>query len=221
MLTCSRISIQKPLWFALVQNTAAKMIVVLAVCVALVATASAEDPDSDKPVSFVNDVMPLLTKAGCNSGACHAKAGNGQNGFELSLLGFEPTEDYEHLTREGRARRLFPAAPDRSLLLQKAAAIVPHGGGVRLKVDSDGYAVLRRWVQQGTPYRSEADPDLVSIKIQPQRATLAPSETLQLKIIAEFSDSTQRDVTALSLYCLLYTSPSPRDQRGSRMPSSA
>ncbi len=200
MLTCSRISIQKPLWFALVQNTAAKMIVVLAVCVALVATASAEDPDSDKPVSFVNDVMPLLTKAGCNSGACHAKAGNGQNGFELSLLGFEPTEDYEHLTREGRARRLFPAAPDRSLLLQKAAAIVPHGGGVRLKVDSNGYAVLRRWVQQGTPYRSESDPDLVSIKIQPQRATLAPSETLQLKIIAEFSDSTQRDVTALSLY---------------------
>ena len=191
---------------------------VVAVTVSFIAyarTASAEGPASDSvvgekstagtaasdaSVSFVNDVMPLLTKAGCNSGACHAKAGNGQNGFQLSLLGFEPKEDYEHLTREGRARRLFPAAPDRSLLLQKAAAIVPHGGGVRLAADSKGYAVLRKWIQQGTPYRSERQPDLISISVQPQRATLTPTETVQLRTIAHFSDGSQRDSTDLALY---------------------
>src|SRR6478609_5775117 len=68
-------------------------------------------------VSFVNDVMPVLTKAGCNVGVCHAKAGGGQNGFQLSLLGFEPQEDFEHLTKEDRGRRLFPTAPERSLIL--------------------------------------------------------------------------------------------------------
>src|SRR6266478_1697508 len=74
---------------------------------------------ADGTVSFVNDVVPVLTKAGCNVGVCHAKAGNGQNGFQLSLLGFEPTEDFDHLVKEGRGRRLCIAAPDRSLLLLK------------------------------------------------------------------------------------------------------
>ena len=73
----------------------------------------------DQPiVSFVNDVMPVLTKSGCNAGVCHAKAGGGQNGFQLSLLGFEPLEDYEHLVKEDRGRRLFPAAADHSLVLR-------------------------------------------------------------------------------------------------------
>jgi len=71
-------------------------------------------------VSFVNDVMPMLTRHGCNAGVCHAKAGNGQNGFQLSLLGFEPAEDYEHVVKEARGRRLFPAVPENSLLLLKA-----------------------------------------------------------------------------------------------------
>src|SRR5689334_5198937 len=87
---------------------------------------------AERPVSFVNDVIPVLTKAGCNVGVCHAKAGGGQKGFQLSLLGFEPDEDFEHLTKEGRNRRLFAGAPDRSLLLMKASGQVPHGGGVRL-----------------------------------------------------------------------------------------
>ena len=90
-----------------------------------------------RAVSFVNDVMPVLTKAGCNAGVCHAKAGGGQNGFQLSLLGFEPQEDYEHLVKEGRGRRLFPAAPERSLLLLKASGKMPHGGGVRLPTESE------------------------------------------------------------------------------------
>ena len=84
----------------------------------------------EPPVSFMNDVVPVLTKAGCNLGVCHAKAGGGQNGFQLSLLGFEPLEDYEHLVLEGRGRRLSLADPDQSLVL-KASGRVPHRGGVR------------------------------------------------------------------------------------------
>src|SRR6266853_6762240 len=87
----------------------------------------------EPPLNFTNDIVPIFTKAGCNAGGCHGKA-SGQNGFKLSLLGFEPAEDYEHLTKEARGRRLFPAAPDRSLLVQKATAILPHGGGKRIDV---------------------------------------------------------------------------------------
>src|SRR5688500_14081350 len=83
----------------------------LVICLSAVAIGDTESP----PVSFVNDIGPVLTKAGCNAGTCHAKAGNGQNGFQLSLLGFEPQEDYEHLVLESRGRRLFPAAPENSL----------------------------------------------------------------------------------------------------------
>ena len=104
--------------------------------------------DDQRAVSFVNDVVPVLTKAGCNAGVCHAKAGNGQNGFQLSLLGFEPQEDYEHLVKEGRGRRLFPAAPENSLLLLKASGKRPHGGGVRLADDSKEYALLLNWIHQ-------------------------------------------------------------------------
>ena len=80
------------------------------------------------PVNFANQVVPIFTKLGCNAGGCHGKA-SGQNGFRLSLLGFEPALDYETLVKEARGRRLFPACPYASLLLTKATAKVPHGGG--------------------------------------------------------------------------------------------
>src|SRR5215831_15483275 len=94
---------------------------------------------SERRVSFVNDVVPILTKAGCNAGVCHAKAGGGQNGFQLSLLGFEPGEDFENIVLGGRGRRLFFGNPDQSLLLLKASGKVPHGGGLRLPKSSSGY----------------------------------------------------------------------------------
>ncbi len=152
------------------------------------------------PINFVNDVMPLLTKAGCNAGVCHAKAGGGQNGFELSLLGFEPREDYDHLVREGRGRRLFPAAPDQSLLLKKASGQVPHGGGVRLPLDSEAYTLLQNWIRQGTPFVGDSDPELQSIEVQPPRGKIPAKEQQQLKALAHYSDGTVRDVTPLALY---------------------
>lgn len=97
--------------------------------IALALTKPGFAAESQQPLSFINDVAPVLTKAGCNSGACHAKAGMGQRGFRLSLLGFEPQEDYEHIVKEGKGRRVFAVAPEQSLLVLKAANIVPHGGG--------------------------------------------------------------------------------------------
>ena len=125
---------------------------------------------AERTVSFVNDVMPVFTKAGCNVGVCHAKAGGGQKGFQLSLLGFEPREDFDHLVNEGRGRRLSIAAPERSLLLLKASGQVPHGGGVRLDPSSDGYALIRDWIRQGAPLDSSSAPQLVAFEVEPNRS---------------------------------------------------
>ncbi|HRX82873.1 MAG TPA: Ig-like domain-containing protein, partial [Pirellulaceae bacterium] len=120
----------------------------------------------DLPVNFPNQIVPVFTKYGCNSGGCHGKSG-GQNGFRLSLLGFEPTEDYEYLVKEGRGRRLFLSAPDRSLLLEKAIAKLPHGGGHRIDADSPAYRLLRRWIEQGVPYGNDDDPTVTHIEVFP------------------------------------------------------
>src|SRR3954471_19338746 len=124
--------------------------------------------DAHAPLSFVNDVAPILTKAGCNAGACHAKAGMGQRGFRLSLLGFEPEEDYEHIVKEGKGRRVFPGAPEQSLLVLKAANIVPHGGGKQLDPSSEEYRTLVRWIGEGMSFAKETDPKLVSIEVEPK-----------------------------------------------------
>lgn len=152
------------------------------------------------PVSFVNDVMPVLTKAGCNVGVCHAKAGGGQKGFQLSLLGFEPAEDYESLVKDGHGRRLFPAVPDQSLILRKASGQTPHGGGTRLTHDSVGYSMLRRWIEQGVPFGSDSEPQLVSVEVQPDRGTVKMSGEQQLTAVAKYSDGSERDVTRFALY---------------------
>ncbi|MCH8045757.1 MAG: DUF1553 domain-containing protein [Planctomycetes bacterium] len=146
------------------------------------------------PINFPNQIGPIFTKYGCNSGGCHGKSG-GQNGFALSLLGFVPKEDYEHLVKEGRGRRLFPAAPDRSLLLQKAAGIVPHGGGSRLDVDSHEYRLLRRWIAQGMPYGGDNDPVITKIEVFPRQVTMDRNAEQQITVIAHYSDGHTEDVT--------------------------
>lgn len=153
-----------------------------------------------QPVSFTNDIVPVLTKAGCNTGACHARAGGGQNGFQLSLLGFEPAEDYDSLVKEGRGRRVFPAAPDESLVLRKASGRTPHRGGPRLPQGSHGYEVLRRWIEQGTPFAAESEPVLTKLRVEPGSSVVPMNGTLQLQAFAEYSDGSSRDVTQLALY---------------------
>lgn len=151
-------------------------------------------------VSYVNDVLPVLTKAGCNAGVCHAKAGGGQKGFQLSLLGFEIQEDYDSLVKDGRGRRLVFGAPERSLLLTKASGRVPHGGGIRLPQSSVGYQIIHQWISQGAPNDTHAAPKLVKFEVEPNKSTLGRSQEQQLKAIAHYSDGSVRDVTDLALY---------------------
>jgi hypothetical protein len=151
------------------------------------------------PINFPNQIVPIFTKAGCNGGGCHGKSA-GQNGFRLSLLGFEPEEDYEHLVKEARARRLFPAAPERSLLLLKGVATLPHGGGKRLDPDSDDYRLLVRWMAQGMPYGSAKDPTIESIEVWPKERVMPLGGEQQLVVLARYTDGSMEDVTRSALF---------------------
>jgi hypothetical protein len=150
-------------------------------------------------INFPNQIVPIFTKGGCNGGGCHGKSG-GQNGFRLSLLGFEPQEDYEHLVKEARGRRLFPASPQHSLLLLKGAATLPHGGGKRLDPESDDYKLLVRWISQGMPYGKTNDPVVERIAVHPQQRTMPLGSEQQLVVYAHYSDGTVQDVTRGALY---------------------
>lgn len=155
--------------------------------------------DNDSPVNFPQQVVPIFTKLSCNGGGCHGKLA-GQNGFRLSLLGFEPKDDYEFLVRESRGRRLFPAAPELSLLLTKGTAQVPHGGGARLEVDSYEYRLLRRWIAQGMPYGSDNDPVVQNIEVVPAQRIMDRGASQQLKVLAHYSDGRTEDVTRTVQY---------------------
>jgi hypothetical protein len=150
---------------------------------------------NDPLVNFPNQIVPIFTKLGCNSGGCHGKA-SGQNGFKLSLLGFEPAEDFEHLVKEGRGRRLFPASPDQSLLLLKPIGAAPHGGGTRLEADSHSYRLMRRWILQGMPYGSDDDPKVARIEVFPKQRTMPQKGEQQLLVIAHYTDGAKEDVTS-------------------------
>lgn len=151
-------------------------------------------------ISFQNQIVPILTKSGCNMGICHAKAGGGQNGFELSLLGFEPQEDYEHLVLEGRSRRLSLVSPENSLLLLKGSGQIPHKGGVRLAKDSENYAMVLKWIRQGAPADDETSPKLVKLEVIPTQSKLISGSKQQIRTLAHYSDGSSRDVTGMSLF---------------------
>jgi hypothetical protein len=151
------------------------------------------------PVNFENEIVPIFTKLGCNAGGCHGKA-DGQNGFKLSLLGFYPEEDYEYLVHEDRGRRVFPADPDYSLLLQKPANVLPHGGGQRMSPGSYEWELISRWIRQGMPYGAETDPVLERIEAVPAVREMNVRTRQQLSVIAHYSDGSIRDVTRLASY---------------------
>jgi len=183
----------------------ATIVVGLAGMSSLPAADSTPSPNSDSnavarnAVTFENDVQPLLTRYSCNSGPCHGKS-RGQNGFALSLLGFDADFDYDALVFEGRGRRVFLAAPDTSLMLQKATAQLPHGGGTRFPIDSKPYRLLRAWIRDGAPRTPPDAPQLVRVVVEPESQSLAPHESFQLQAFAEYSDGTRRDVTDASAF---------------------
>ena len=163
--------------------------------IAITASRGAEE----LPVNFENEIVPIFTKLGCNAGGCHGKA-DGQNGFKLSLLGFYPEEDYEYLVHEDRGRRVFPADPDYSLLLQKPANVLPHGGGQRMSPGSYEWELISRWIRQGMPYGAETDPVLERIEAVPAVREMNVRTRQQLSVIAHYSDGSIRDVTRLASY---------------------
>ena len=153
----------------------------------------------ERPLDFERDIQPILTHPGCNSGPCHGKA-RGQNGFQLSLLGFDSDFDYDSLTKEARGRRLTPSTPDASLLLRKPAGQVPHGGGIRIDRHGEQYAVLLRWISSGAPRRQPNTPKLDRITIEPPARSMVAGAVQQLAVTAHYSDGSIRDVTGLAAY---------------------
>jgi hypothetical protein len=149
--------------------------------------------------TFERHVEPILTRFGCNAGACHGKA-RGQNGFALSLLGFDPDFDYNAIVTEARGRRLFANDPDFSLLLRKAAGEVPHGGGKKLAKGSPEYQLLRDWIDAGTPRTPKNAPTLAKITVSPSEKLLKFNESIPLAVTAHFSDGSKEDVTKLAAY---------------------
>lgn len=154
---------------------------------------------AEKPVSFTNDVMPFLLKAGCASGNCHSKP-EGQNNFKLSVFGYDPKHDYNEIVRDDRGRRLFPAAPEESLLLKKATGAMPHEGGTRIERGSEAWQMILKWIRQGMPFQQPDEPRLASVTVVPKGRVYRKGDAQKLTVTARYADGSVRDVTRLSLY---------------------
>jgi len=144
--------------------------------------------------SFRNDVIPVLTKAGCNQGACHGALA-GKSGFKLTLRGYDPEVDYDTLTRQSIGRRISLPQPAHSLMLLKPTMAIPHGGGKRFDTNSLDYRVLSEWIAAGTPPMSDKDPLIQNLEVYPASATLKPGAEQQLIVRAKYSDGQVRDIT--------------------------
>ena len=174
-----------------------------------------------RPVDFSTEIVPLLSRFGCNAGGCHGKQG-GQNGFQLSLFGFDTDFDYSALVKEARGRRVNVSNASGSLLIRKAVGSVPHGGGRRIEVGSEPYRLLLNWIESNAPASSPTVPHVVKLHVLPKERVMrnnvartptseqsanrtdvgvrSTNSQQQLAVIAEYSDGSQRDVTRQADY---------------------
>lgn len=150
-------------------------------------------------VSFEQQIIPLLTKAGCNTGACHGKA-EGQNGFKLSVFGYDPEADFQAVVMEGRGRRVFPASPLNSLLLVKATGHVPHGGGKKITEGTLPYKRLVRWLSEGMSLRSEKNTPVIAIEVEPKETVMSLQGSQQLRVTAIDDQGRRHCVTSEAEY---------------------
>ena len=158
------------------------------------------DPNSSPPLSFELDVVPVLTARGCNSGACHGSA-RGQDGFHLSLFGYDPEGDRRRLVDEFPGRRINRALPERSLLLEKATGAVPHTGGALMSSSDADHETLIAWIREGARADEADGPELRSIELFPPEVLLrGAGQQVGLMVRASYSDGTDRDVTALARF---------------------
>ena len=157
------------------------------------------DAPAAEPLPFRTGILPILTKAGCNTGACHGAA-TGQGGFKLSLLGYDPEEDHDRITRELGGRRLDLPHPLESLFLRKASEQVDHKGGRKLRADAPGYEAVRAWIAAGAPY-GPRDLQVTGLDVEPKDSLLPDVNRAQaLHVVATLSDGSRQDVSNLALY---------------------
>lgn len=169
----------------------------------------------DKPTdwSFTRHVQAVLTRTGCNSGACHgALAGKG--GLKLSLRGYDPDSDHFALTRQAGGRRVDGQEPDASLLLKKSARVLPHGGGRRFDVGSDSYTLLREWIAAGAPGPKPTDVNIEKLDIFPPLSLAKPNEKRKLVVRATFTDGSTEDVTKWAKFASSEESVATVDEDG-------
>ena len=153
-----------------------------------------------EPLRFRNDVMPVLTKAGCNTGKCHGAA-SGKDGFRLSLFGYDPEGDHFRIIREVVGRRVNLAAPEDSLLITKSIGKVAHTGGMRIEPGSEGYQIILSWLEAGAPSDPADAPQPLGIEVFPRLAVFAsPAEAQRLVVRARYSDGSDRDVTRFTVF---------------------
>ena len=153
--------------------------------------------------------MPILTRAGCNAGACHGYS-LGKNGFKLSLRGQDPNADYPAIVRESAGRRVNFQLPETSLLIAKGRGESSHDGGVRFARGSPADTVLNRWIREGTPGDlSRREPRSSAVKVIPDRLALSAGQKVQLQLLATYTDGTVRDVTRLGVFSANNSTPTP------------
>jgi hypothetical protein len=146
-----------------------------------------------EPFHFENDVLPILSRYGCNASGCHGKA-EGQGGFKLSVFASDPEADHAAVVKEARGRRVFPARPEESLLLRKGTGRAPHGGGSKLPFGED-YNLLRDWIAAGTPLGAPDAPRVTSLRVEPTERVMTPGGTETLRVFAKYSDGVEKEVT--------------------------
>ena len=156
-------------------------------------------PLPPRQFNFENDISPLLTRHGCNASQCHGKA-EGQNGFKLSVFGYDALADWRAFTAESKGRRTSSAAPEQSLFLAKASGTMPHQGGARIPVGSPDYETIRAWLAAGAPFGSTNDARVVRVELEPRERILTPGAKLQLRVNATYSDGRKADVTRFCVF---------------------
>ena len=176
-----------------------RLVLIIAFALPAICTLPAPSRANETP-SFRQDVMPIFFRAGCNAGSCHGSS-RGQDGFRLSLFGYDPAGDYFRTTEEMVGRRINPAIPERSLLLLKATGQVPHTGGKRFDKESSYYKTLLNWITAGAPDDEGEVATPVQIHLEPDQIVFKENgDPVQTRVIATYSDGQERDVTELSLF---------------------
>lgn len=173
-----------------------------------------KDGGADRLLTFRNDILPVFTKTGCNSGKCHGAA-SGKDGFRLSLYGFDPEGDYFRLTREMSGRRINLAKPESCLLVNKAIGEVPHTGGNPMQVGDPNYVKVVKWIANGAKRDPASMPLPVGIEVYPTRAVLSDNrDTQDIIVMARYSDDSLRDVTDQAVFLSNNDAAASADESG-------